>query len=63
MKIIELTKNSETINDKASNEPNILRQLQHRNLVEFVEDFKIPDSQTLCIVMEFIKGNTVEELI
>ena len=56
---------SKVAKDKALNEPKILKNLIHRNLVKFFEDFMTQDkkSENLCIVMELIEGETIEDLI
>ena len=45
MKVINLTKMNPEAKDKALNEPKILKNLKHRNLVEFVEDFITQDKK------------------
>ena len=56
---------SKVAKDKALNEPKILKNLIHRNLVKFFEDFMTQDkkSENLCIVMELIEGDSLEDLI
>ena len=65
MKRIDLTDMDEKAKDKALNEPKILKNLIHRNLVKYYEDFLAQDkkSEYLCIVMELIEGDTLERLI
>ena len=65
MKVLNLTKMNKKDQDNALNEPEILKKVQHRNLVNFVEDFRAQDPKFnyLCIVTQFIEGKTVEDLI
>jgi len=65
MKVINLTQLTKEAKERALNEPEILKKYNHENMVRFIEDFTTSDSKFkyLCIVMEFIEGLTLRQLI
>ena len=66
MKVVNLTKikNKKAL-ERILNQPKILKKYPHRNIIKYVADFKKEKKKSdyLCIVMELIEGNTLEDLI
>jgi NIMA (never in mitosis gene a)-related kinase 1/4/5 len=53
MKVVKYTVANETVKVEAVREVNVLRSLQHPNIVGFKDSFRTTDGLSLCIVMRY----------
>ena len=65
MKVINLTNLTKKEKELALGEPEILKKYDHLNMVKYIKDFQTSCKgfEYLCIVMEFIEGKTLRQLV
>ena len=65
MKVVDLSDNYDAeYKKRVLNEPEILKNIQHPNIVKFVDNFVLDKKcYQVCTIMEYIEGKTLESLI